>query len=83
MEDRLTEAQLAARLENAAAKVSVGEKYRHYKGGEYEVVDLAIEESSGEPVVVYKPLYGQGLSFTRRVDVWCEQVDGQQRFALL
>lgn len=31
-------------------------RYRHYKGGEYEVLGIAINEATLEPVVVYKPL---------------------------
>lgn len=32
-------------------------RYRHYKGGEYEVVGVARHSESLEPLVVYRPLY--------------------------
>jgi len=32
-------------------------RYRHYKGGEYEVLGCARHSETLEPLVVYKPLY--------------------------
>ena len=32
-------------------------RYRHYKGGEYEVIGVARHSESLEPLVVYRPLY--------------------------
>lgn len=32
-------------------------RYRHYKGGEYEVLGVARHSETLEPLVVYKPLY--------------------------
>lgn len=32
-------------------------RYRHYKGGEYEVVGVARHSETLEPQVVYRPLY--------------------------
>ena len=32
-------------------------RYRHYKGGEYEVMGVARHSETGEPLVVYRPLY--------------------------
>lgn len=34
-------------------------RYRHYKGAEYEVLDVARHSETLEPVVLYRPLYGQ------------------------
>jgi hypothetical protein len=37
-------------------------RYRHYKGGEYEVIGVARHSETLEPMVVYRPLYnGTGL----------------------
>jgi len=33
-------------------------RYRHYKGGEYEVLGCARHSETLEPLVVYRPLYG-------------------------
>lgn len=32
-------------------------RYRHYKGGEYEVIGVARHSETLEPVVIYRPLY--------------------------
>ena len=32
-------------------------RYRHYKGGEYEVIGVARHSESLEPFVIYRPLY--------------------------
>jgi hypothetical protein len=34
-------------------------RYRHYKGGEYEVVGVARHSETLEPLVLYRPLYNQ------------------------
>lgn len=36
-------------------------RYRHYKGGEYEVLGLAHHSETLEPMVIYKPLYNDPL----------------------
>ena len=32
-------------------------KYRHYKGGGYEVIGVARHSETLEPMVIYRPLY--------------------------
>lgn len=43
---------------SAAASVTPG-RYRHFKGGEYEVVLVAKDVETEDPVVVYQALYGE------------------------
>jgi len=33
-------------------------RYRHYKGGEYEVIGVGRHSETLEPMVIYRPLYG-------------------------
>jgi hypothetical protein len=40
-------------------------RYRHFKGGEYEVVGVACHSETREPMVVYRPLYGDGGLWVR------------------
>ena len=40
-------------------------RYRHYKGGEYEVVGVARHSETLEPMVVYRPLYGESALWIR------------------
>jgi hypothetical protein len=61
-------------------------RYRHYKGGEYEVVGVARHSETLEPLVVYRPLYNTSGLWVRPHAMFFEQVeiDGrmQPRFAL-
>lgn len=49
-------------------------KYRHYKGNEYQVLDLARHSESEEWMVVYRPLYGDGDMWVRPFEMFFEQV---------
>ena len=40
-------------------------RYRHYKGGEYEVLGCARHSETLEPLVVYRPLYGDSGLWVR------------------
>ena len=61
------------------------QKYRHYKGGVYELVCEAIQESDLSPVIVYRS--HNGSIWTRPKDVFFEmvEVDGARvpRFAAI
>ncbi len=60
-------------------------RYRHYKGGEYEVLGVARHSETLEPLVVYRPLYqDSGLWVRPHAMFFGElEVDGrlQPRFA--
>lgn len=60
-------------------------RYRHYKGGEYEVVGVARCSETLAPLVVYRPLYGEGTLWVRPHAMFVEdvEIDGvrQPRFA--
>ncbi len=60
-------------------------RYRHYKGGEYEVIGTARHSETLEPLVVYRPLYGEGALWVRPHAMFFGdlEVDGQRvpRFA--
>ena len=62
-------------------------KYRHYKGGEYEVIGVARHSETEESLVVYRPLYGERGLWVRPLEMFKEsvEVDGQElpRFALV
>lgn len=60
-------------------------KYRHYKGNDYEVVGVATHSETHEPMVVYRPLYGEMGLWVRPLAMFTEDVtvDGKTvpRFA--
>ncbi len=49
-------------------------KYRHFKGGEYEVLYLAKDSETLETLGVYKALYGEGGIWVRPLKMWNETV---------
>ena len=50
-------------------------KYRHFKGGEYEVVAIALHSETQEEMVVYRALYGEGTTWVRPKSMWNETVE--------
>lgn len=50
-------------------------KYRHFKGGEYEVIGLATHSETGETMVVYRALYGEKGLWVRPAAMWNETVE--------
>ena len=62
-------------------------RYRHYKGGEYEVVGVVRHSESLEPLVLYRPLHGQSGMWVRPFAMFSEHVEHegkrQQRFSVV
>ena len=60
-------------------------RYRHFKGGEYQVQGVARHSETGELLVVYTPLYGEGGLWVRPLEMFQDLVlhEGreQPRFA--
>lgn len=50
-------------------------KYRHFKGGEYELIGIARYSETLEPMVVYRALYGEGGLWVRPAAMWTETVN--------
>ena len=45
-------------------------KYRHFKGGLYEVIGMASHSETLEEMVVYRALYGEGGLWVRPATMW-------------
>ena len=54
-------------------------RYRHYKGGEYEVIGVARHSETLEPLVVYRPLYTDSGWWVRPHAMFFEQVEVNAR----
>ena len=48
--------------------------YRHYKGGQYEVIGTARHSETLEPMTVYRALYGQHGLWVRPAAMFTETV---------
>jgi hypothetical protein len=61
--------------------------YRHYKGGEYELLGVVRHSETLEPLVLYRPLYNESGSWVRPFSMFFETVvhegTSKPRFALL
>jgi hypothetical protein len=50
-------------------------RYRHYKGGEYEVIGVARHSETLAPMVLYRPLYNDSGLWVRPFCMFFEVVD--------
>lgn len=50
-------------------------KYRHFKGNEYELLDIVRHSETGEEMVLYRALYGEHGLWVRPIAMWTEQVE--------
>lgn len=48
--------------------------YRHFKGNEYRLEDFARDSETGETLVIYRALYGDGQLWARPLSMWDEPV---------
>ncbi len=62
-------------------------KYRHFKGGEYQLIATATHTETLETMVFYRALYGEGGLWVRPASMWFERVEHQgatvPRFSLI
>lgn len=75
MEEKLSEAELQRRLDTAKQQVEIGKLYKHYRGGLYKVIGVAIEEKDNSIAVIYQAQYGNNLTFIRELGIWLEDVE--------
>ena len=54
-------------------------RYRHFKGGEYELLFTATHSETMEPMVVYRALYGERGVWVRPAAMWQETVERDGR----
>ena len=50
-------------------------RYRHYKGGEYEVLGVVRHSETLEPLVLYRPLYNQSGLWVRPFSMFLEPIE--------
>ena len=52
--------------------------YRHYKGDEYLVVDVARHSETGEEMVVYRALYVEGQLWARPLAMFFDELEDEK-----
>ena len=55
------------------------DRYRHFKGNEYQVLGMAHHSETEEELVVYRALYGERGLWVRPAAMWCETVERDGR----
>jgi len=63
---------------SAATPIRPG-RYRHFKGNEYQVIDIARDSESQQEMVVYRALYGEGGLWVRAAAMFAETVERDGR----
>ena len=56
----------------------VGCKYRHFKGGMYEVADIAVHSETEEPMVIYHSFYHPERVWCRPLSMFLSEVDREK-----
>lgn len=59
-----------------------GEKYKHYKGGTYDVITLATHSETQEKMVVYQSV-NFGSIFVRPLSMWNDDVQNPESGATI
>lgn len=67
----MTHAELAERLCDARELLPIGSTWRHWKGADYVVMYVSLDEATLQPLVTYRH---DGLAFTRTLEEWTETV---------
>ena len=59
-------------------ELKIGRVYRHFKGDYYVVEAVAHDSETGEAVVIYRKLYGDGGLWVRPMAMFLEPVDKEK-----
>ena len=60
-------------------EIKIGQKYKHFKGNEYIVLDIVYDceskDNNLKKIVIYQALYGDKLKWARKYEDFISEVD--------
>ena len=59
-------------------ELKLGRVYRHFKGDYYLAEAQALDSETGEPMVIYRKLYGDGSLWVRPKAMFLSEVDREK-----
>lgn len=59
-------------------RLKINRVYQHFKGDKYLVVGVAIHSETGEEMVIYRQLYGEGKLYARPMEMFLSEADHEK-----
>lgn len=59
-------------------RLIAGNRYRHFKGGEYEILSIATHTETGEELVIYRSLADKSKVWARPYEMFNSLVDTEK-----